>query len=166
MMHAALGVESMEGEKQAAANPAAPVKKTKGNQVLAGWGTVEATITPWLQGTANVGIDNKGQVTIVGTITVPNEIELMEQRGIKHDLFDVESERIRNSVGRSSLPICKYWNVYECGFGPLVLKDVAFTGTYSTDPNVLQNFSITGTLRINAFAILGLKAEAGVGVTY
>ena len=165
-MHAALGVESMEGEKQAAANPAAPVKKTKGNQVLAGWGTVEATITPWLQGTANIGIDNKGQVTIVGTISVPNEIELMEQRGIKHDLFDVE---IRAGYG---IPLVGQVFLFasigmfmNAGFGPLVLKDVAFTGTYSTDPNVLQNFSITGTLGINAIAILGLKAEAGVGVT-
>jgi hypothetical protein len=166
MMHAALGVESMEAEKKAPANPAAPVKKTKGNQVLAGWGTVEATITPWLQGTANVGIDNKGQVTIVGTITVPNEVPLMEQRGIKHDLFDVE---IRAGYG---IPLVGQVFLFasigmfmNAGFGPLVLKDVAFTGTYSTDPNVLQNFSITGTLGINAFAILGLKAEAGVGVT-
>ena len=164
MMHAALGVETMEAEAQAPA--AAPVKKTKGNQVLAGWGTVEATITPWLQGTANIGIDNKGQVTIVGTISVPNEIELMEQRGIKHDLFDVE---IRAGYG---IPLVGQVFLFasigmfmNAGFGPLVLKDVAFTGTYSTDPSVLQNFSITGTLGINAFAILGLKAEAGVGVT-
>ena len=164
MMHAALGVETMEAEAQAPA--AAPVKKTKGNQVLAGWGTVEATITPWLQGTANIGIDNKGQVTIVGTISAPNEIELMEQRGIKHDLFDVE---IRAGYG---IPLVGQVFLFasigmfmNAGFGPLVLKDVAFTGTYSTDPSVLQNFSITGTLGINAFAILGLKAEAGVGVT-
>lgn len=164
MMHAALGVESMEA--QAPANPAGPAKKTKNNQVLAGWGTVEATITPWLQGTANVGVDNKGQVTIVGTISVPNEINLMEQRGIKHDLFDVE---IRAGYG---IPLVGQVFLFasigmfmNAGFGPLVLKNVGFTGTYSTDPNVLQNFSITGTLGINAFAILGLKAEAGVGVT-
>ena len=147
MMHAALGVETMDAEAQAPA--AAPVKKTKGNQVLAGWGTVDATITPWLQGTANIGIDNKGQVTIVGTISVPNEIELMEQRGIKHDLFDVE---IRAGYG---IPLVGQVFLFasigmfmNAGFGPLVLKDVAFTGTYSTDPSVLQNFSITGTLGI------------------
>ena len=133
MMHAALGVESMEGEKQAATTPGAQVKKTKGNQVLAGWGTVEATITPWLQGTANVGIDNKGQVTIVGTIAVPSEVPLMEQRGIKHDLFDVE---IRAGYG---IPLVGQVFLFasigmfmNAGFGPLVLKDVAFTGTYST----------------------------------
>ena len=138
MMHAALGVESLEAEKKAPVDPAKPVKKSKGNQVLAGWGTVEATITPWLQGTANIGIDNKGQVTIVGTITVPNEIELMEQRGIKHDLFDVE---IRAGYG---IPLVGQVFLFasigmfmNAGFGPLVLKDVAFTGTYSTDPKTL-----------------------------
>ena len=90
----------------------------------------------------------------------------MEQRGIKHDLFDVE---IRAGYG---IPLVGQVFLFasigmfmNAGFGPLVLKDVGFTGTYSTDPNVLQNFSITGTLGINAFAILGLKAEAGVGVT-
>ncbi len=166
MMHAALGVQSLEAEKKAPAAPGKKVTKTPKNQVLAGWGTVEATITPWLQGKASVGIDNKGQVTIVGTITVPNDINLMDQKGHKQDLFDVE---IRAGYGIPLVgQVFLFANIgmfMNAGFGPLVLKNVGFTGTYSTDPNVLQNFSITGTLGINAFAIIGLKAEAGVGVT-
>lgn len=164
MMHAALGVESMDAEQESAETT--PKPKAKGNQVLAGWGEVKATITPWLEGTAKVGIDAEGHVTIVGEIAVPNQIELMEQRGKKVDIFKLE---IRAGYG---IPLVGQVFLFasigmfmNAGFGPLVLKDVAFTGTYSTDPSVLQEFSITGTLGINAFAILGLEAEAGVGLT-
>ncbi|WP_010521973.1 eCIS core domain-containing protein [Aquimarina agarivorans] len=170
MMHAALGTETMDGEKEKAKSPAPTqtkkVKKTPQNQLLAGWGEVQATITPWLEGTAKIGIDAKGHVTIVGKVAVPNEVELMEQRGKKVQLFDVE---IRAGYG---IPLVGQVFLFagvgmfiNAEFGPLVLKNVGFTGTYSTDPSVLQNFSITGTLGINAFAILGLEAEAGVGVT-
>lgn len=166
MMHAALGTEVLDKEKETSAKPVEAITKQKGNQVLAGWGEVQATITPWLEGTAKIGIDSKGQVTIVGEVVVPNEVELMEQRGKKVDLFKVE---IRAGYG---IPLVGQVFLFasigmfmNSGFGPLVLKNVGFTGTYSTDPDVLQNFSITGTLGINAFAIIGLEAEAGVGVT-
>ena len=162
MMNAALGVETMDAE----ASSGETIPKTANNQVLAGWGEIQASITPWLQGTAKVGIDNEGHVTIVGEIIVPDEIELMEQRGKKTELFDVE---IRAGYG---IPLVGQVFLFasvgmfiNAGFGPLVLKDIGFTGTYSTDPSVLQQFSVTGTLGINAFAVIGLEAEAGVGVT-
>ncbi|KZS38158.1 hypothetical protein AWE51_19125 [Aquimarina aggregata] len=166
MMNAALGVETMDAQAETAATPETAAPKTKNNQVLAGWGEVQAKITPWLEGTAKIGIDHEGHVTIVGEIVVPDEIELMEQRGKKVQIFDVE---IRAGYG---IPLVGQVFLFagigmfvNAGFGPLVLKDVGFTGTYSTDPSVLQQFSITGTLGINAFAVLGLEAEAGVGVT-
>ena len=166
MRNSALGVETAGDAQPAPAGDAKAVTKSKENQVLSGWGEVTATITPWLEGTAKVGIDEKGHITIVGEIVVPDEIELMEQRGKKVDIFNVE---LRAGYG---IPLVGQVFLFagigmfvNAGFGPLVLKNVGFTGTYSTDPDVLQQFSITGTLGINAFAILGLEAEAGVGVT-
>ncbi|WP_062056999.1 DUF4157 domain-containing protein [Aquimarina longa] len=166
MMNAALGLETMDAQAEVPATPETAAPKTKNNQVLAGWGQVQAKITPWLEGTAKIGIDHEGHVTIVGEIAVPDEIELMEQRGKKVQIFDVE---IRAGYG---IPLVGQVFLFagigmfvNAGFGPLVLKDVGFTGTYSTDPSVLQQFSITGTLGINAFAVLGLEAEAGVGLT-
>lgn len=167
MMDAALGVESMD--KEANTPPKTPEKavaKTNKNQVLAGWGEVQATITPWLAGTAKIGIDSAGHVTIVGEVAVQDEVELMEQRGKKVDIFNIE---IRAGYG---IPLVGQVFLFagigmfvNAGFGPLVLKNVGFTGKYSTDPSKLQDFSITGTLGINAFVILGLEAEAGVGLT-
>ncbi|MDX2361909.1 MAG: DUF4157 domain-containing protein [Crocinitomicaceae bacterium] len=163
LMDAALGVDSMEEEEKTIAEPK---EKKKGNQVLAGWGTVTTNITPWLSGEASVGIDSEGHVTIVGEINVDDEIELMEERGKKIDIFKVE---IRGGFG---IPLVGQVFLFasigmfmNAGFGPLVLKDVSLAGTYSTDSTKLRNFTITGTLGINAFAILGLEAEAGVGLT-
>lgn len=166
-MKAELGVESLEEEQaKGPEGPEAKVKKTKKNQVFVGWGSVTARITPWLEGTANIGIDSKGQVTIVGEIVVPDEIELMEQKGKKMDLFNLEVK------GGYGVPLVGQIGLFasigmfmNAGFGPLILKDVGFKGTYSTDPSVLQNFEITGTLNIGAFAILGLEAEAGAFIT-
>ncbi len=165
MMHAALGVQALEGAAGAVGQtPAAP--KTPQNQVLAGWGEVTATITPWLQGSAKVGIDHEGHVTMIGELSVPDEIELMEQRGKKIQLVDFE---IRAGYG---VPLVGQVFIFgglglfiNAGFGPLVLRDIRLAGTYSTDPSILQEFTITGALGINAFAVLGLEAEAGVGVT-
>jgi len=165
MMQAALGVQTVEGQQQAAEEGAAR-PKTPRNQVLVGWGEVTAEITPWLVGTAKIGVDAEGHVTVVGEITVPNEVELMEQRGKRIQLVDFE---IRAGYG---VPLVGQVFLFgsiglfiNAGFGPLVLRDIRFEGTYSTDPSVLQHFSITGVLNINAFAILGLEAEGGVGVT-
>ncbi len=165
-MMAALEVKSIENEKKKGPSPKAAKKKTKKNQVVIGWGTVTARITPWLEGTAKVGVDDQGQVTIVGTIEVPSEVELMEQKGKKITLFTVE---IKAGYG---IPLVGQVGLFasigmfiNSGFGPLVLRNVKFEGTYSTDPSVLQNFLITGTLGISAFAIIGLEAKAGVFVT-
>ncbi|MEL6142062.1 MAG: DUF4157 domain-containing protein, partial [Bacteroidota bacterium] len=164
MMHAALGVESMEGEKEQAEGK--PKPKTPKNQVLVGWGEVTAKVTSWLEGTVKVGIDADGHITMVGELVVPDEVELMEQRGKKIDLFEVE---IRAGYG---IPLVGQVFLFasigmfvNAGFGPLVLRDVRLEGTYSTDPKILQNFKIGGTLAINAFAVVGLQAEAGVGLT-
>ncbi len=165
-MMAQLGVETLDSEKKKKPSPKKAKRKTKKNQVIIGWGTVTATITPWLAGTAKVGIDDVGQVTIVGEIAVPNEVRLMEQKGKKTTLFDLE---IKAGYG---IPVVGQVGLFasigmfiNAGFGPLVLRDVGFTGTYSTDPSVLQKFTITGTLGISAFAIIGLVAKAGVFVT-
>ena len=59
----------------------------------------------------------------------------MEQRGKKVQIFDVE---IRAGYG---IPLVGQVFLFagigmfvNAGFGPLVLKDVGFTGTYSTGP--------------------------------
>ena len=167
-----LGVQKVEQEsaakppKNAAKKPVERQKSPK-NQVIVGWGTVTATITPWLEGTAKIGISSEGHVTMVGEIVLPNEVPLIDKEyGKKVTIIDVE---IKGGYG---VPLVGQIFLFagvelfvNAGFGPLVLKNVSLQGTYSTDPAILQNFTISGTLAINAFAILGLRAEGGLGVT-
>lgn len=172
-MRSELGVQQVEQEsagkpaKNAAKTPQKEREKSPRNQVVVGWGTVTATITPWLEGTAKIGIDSKGHVTMVGEIVLPDEVPLIDKEyGKKITIIDVE---IKGGYG---VPLVGQIFLFagvelfiNAGFGPLILKDVKLEGTYSTDPAILQSFNISGTLAINAFAILGLRAEGGLGVT-
>ncbi|MCB9301682.1 MAG: DUF4157 domain-containing protein [Lewinellaceae bacterium] len=164
-MRTELGVQQVDQQSESPKQKQ-PEKKTPKNQVVVGWGKVTATITPWLQGAAMIGIDSEGHVTMVGELTVPSEIELMEKKGKKITLVDFE---LKAGYG---VPLVGQVFIFggielfiNAGFGPLVLKDIGFKGTYSTDPKILQHFVITGTLGINAFAIIGLEASLGVGIT-
>ena len=166
MMKAELGLAEVEQEDKKKPDAKAPAKKTKANQAVAIWGTVEARITPWLTGTATVGIDSKGQVTIIGKIAPPDDVVLMEQNTKKIDLFSVEAKGGYGIpfIGQVGL-FAKLGMYIKAGFGPLTLRNIAFEGKYSTDPSVLQNFKITGALNISAFALLALEAEAGLFLT-
>ena len=137
LMDAALGVTSMEEEEKVVAEPKV---KNKKNQVLVGWGTITTNITPWLSGEASVGIDNLGHVTVVGEIEVDDEIELMEERGKKVDIFKYE---IRAGYG---IPLVGQVFLFasigmfmNAGFGPLSLRNAKLEGTYSTDTTKLAH---------------------------
>ena len=85
----------------------------------------------------------------------------MEQDTKKIDLFKVEAK------GGYGIPFIGQVGLFaslgmfiKAGFGPLTLRNIAFEGKYSTDPSVLQNFKITGSLGITAYAQAGLTASA------
>ncbi|MCB9234120.1 MAG: DUF4157 domain-containing protein [Bacteroidia bacterium] len=161
-VHEGLGIETMSGgEGEVAAD--AP---SGGKKVIAGFGSVTVQLTDWLTATANVGVDSQGHVTIHGQLGFPDQVELMEQQDKKKDLFNVEIKAGYGIplVGQVFL-FASVGMFVKGGFGPLVLKDIIMEGTYSTDPNVLQNFKIGGTLAIGAYAALGLQVRAGVGLT-
>ncbi|MCB9233201.1 MAG: DUF4157 domain-containing protein [Bacteroidia bacterium] len=159
-VHEGLGIETMSGgEGEGAPAPG-------GKKVIAGFGSVTVQLTDWLTATANVGVDSQGHVTIHGQLGFPDQVELMEQQDKKKDLFNVEIKAGYGIplVGQVFL-FASVGMFVKGGFGPLVLKDIIMEGTYSTDPNVLQNFKIGGTLAIGAYAALGLQVRAGVGLT-
>lgn len=156
-----MGIEVMEGQEN---EP--PASNGKGPRVVAGFGSVEVQLTPWLSATAMVGIDSKGDVTIHGAMTFPDQVELMEQRDKQHDLFNVELKAGYGIplVGQIFL-FASLGMFVKAGFGPLALHDIAMDGTYSTSPKVPNNFKITGALGISAYAKVGLSVKAGAGLT-
>jgi hypothetical protein len=145
--------------------PAATQGPRPGPRVLAGWGVLDFRFTDWLTGKAQVIVDGVGYVTVVGEIVPEARKELFPQRDIIKPLpkFEVRALYGVPLVGNVFL----FANVgleALAKFGPGTLYNIRILGTYSTDPRVLQNFSIAGTLNISAFAGLRLRGEGGVGV--
>lgn len=145
-------------------------KKKKGADrfVLFGEGDLTFAFTDWLNGNANVVVDRKGYVTIIGKITPQKEFELFRKYDLADKLPKIGPFEIRASYG---IPVVG--NIYvgaslELGpfafIGPGRLKDIEVGGTYSTDPAKNQDFSITGTIYIPAAAGLSLTAKGKVGI--
>jgi hypothetical protein len=158
--------EAIRSSAAAAAGKTAGGKGPKpGPRAVAGWGTVDFHITDWLTGTAQIVVDSEGNVTVIGKMTPPAEIELFKQRDYRQPLFKLEARAaygipvvgdvfVFASVGMDAL----------AALGPGKIYGIAVDGTYSTDPRVLQSFRLSGTLNISAFAGLKMRAEGGAGI--
>jgi len=142
-----------------------PKKTGKPKYVVFGSGELTFAFTNWLNGNANVILDSKGNVTIIGQITPQKEIELFPQKDYEKKLFKVEA---RASYG---IPVVGnifiFANVGVDAFakvGPAKFYKIVAEGTYSTDPLKSKDFKIRGSLNVSAAAGLRLRGEAGAGL--
>ncbi|MFB6806977.1 hypothetical protein [Streptomyces sp. NPDC056387] len=158
--------KAVTGDPGAAADSAAvPAGPRPGPRVLAGWGTVDVRLADWLRGEALVVVDHHGDVTVVGKIQPKMDKPLFEPREYLKQLakFEVRALYGVPLVGNVFL----FANVgleAVARIGPATLDRMELTGTWSTRPEVLKSFGLTGTLNITAYAGLRLKAEGGAGV--
>ncbi|EJL64883.1 eCIS core domain-containing protein [Flavobacterium sp. CF136] len=145
--------------------PEANTGPTPGPRAMAGWGEVDFSFTEWMTGKAMVIIDNEGHVTIHGEITPPAEVELFAQRDYIREIFTVE---VRTMYG---VPLVG--NVFLFAniglealakIGPAKIYNIRAVGTYSTDPAVFNDFSLSASFNMSMFAGLRLRAEGGLGV--
>ncbi|WP_030155175.1 hypothetical protein [Streptomyces sp. NRRL S-244] len=136
-----------------------------GPRVVAGWGTVHVRLADWLSGEALVVVDHHGEVTVVGKILPKMDKPLFEPQDHVKQLakFEVRAAYGVPLVGNVFL----FANIgleAVAKIGPATLDRMELTGTWSTRPEVLKTFGLTGTLNISAYAGLRLKAEGGAGV--
>lgn len=158
LMPAAAGKGGGEGK---------PAADKGGKRAIAGWGDLDFAFTDWLTGKAKVVYGPTGHVTVIGKIAPPKQIDLMKAEkgvtvpilpqvnieacyGIPH-LADIH---VGIGVGLSA----------TAGLGPIYMTDLAIDGIYSTDPKVLNRFSITGALRAQADAGLELTVRGYAGI--
>jgi hypothetical protein len=136
-----------------------------GPRALAGWGTIDAHVTEWLTGTAQVIIDNEGHITVSGTIAPPAEIKLFDQRNYHEPILDAEVRAVYGVplVGDAFF-FASLGLAADAKLGPGKITNIVIEGRYSTDPEILQEFSISGSVNISAYAGLTLTAKGGVGV--
>ncbi|MVT08328.1 eCIS core domain-containing protein [Chitinophaga tropicalis] len=142
-----------------------PPAEGKGERALAGMGTLTFNLTEWFAGTVNVIVDGKGFVTVVGKIAPPKEIILFEQKDYIKELFKFEA--------RASYGIPVVGNVFVFAniglsalakVGPAKIYNIEVNGTYSNNPDIAREISLSGSLNMSAYAGLRLRAEGGAGL--
>ncbi len=153
------------GKSGGAAVPAAAGPKP-GPRALAGWGTLTARFNDWLTGSALVIVDGAGHVTVVGKITPQARVEFPQTRvdsRLRIFSLDIHAAYGVPYVGDIfvffSLSLDAVAKVT-----PLTLSRIEVVGTYSTDPKIFNNFSLSANLNVSALAALELDAKAGAGL--
>lgn len=144
-----------------------PARAKKGERAIAGWGELDFAFTDWLTGKAMVVYGPTGHLTVVGKIAPPKRLDLMKQpKGFKRPIMP--EVKIEASYG---LPYIADIHVgigvslsAEAELGPIYMSDLAIEGIYSTDPTVMNAFSITGALRAQAHAGLELDVKGYAGL--
>ena len=153
-------------DPNAATKPAPQSGKSKKPQyALSGEGDLMFMFTDWLSGTAHAEVDEKGNVTIVGQIVPQKELVLFEQRDFIKPLLNVEA--------RATYGIPVVGNIFLFAsigleafakLGPAKLYNIIAEGTYSTDPEKCNDFSIQASLNISAAAGVKRIGKAGAGL--
>lgn len=162
-----LGVQPIAGVGGAGgAKPTAP-KGKKGERGIAGWGSLDFAFTDWLVGKAQVVYGPTGHLTVIGKIAPPQRLDLMRTPKAVHKPI-VPETCIEASYG---LPYIADVHVgigvslsANAELGPIYMTDLGIEGVYSTDPTVMNAFSITGALHAQAKAGLSLDVKGYAGL--
>lgn len=155
-------------EKVQDAPPPAPVpaaKEGSKSRALAATGQLGFNLTSWFAGTVNVVVDANGNITAIGRINPPAEIELFKQRDWEKEIITLEARAYYGVPLVGNLNVFANIGLYALAkLGPAKIYNIEVLGTYSTDPNIQRNIQISGSLNISAYAGLRLRAEGGAGV--
>ena len=155
-------------ENAQTAGPPAPVplpatgKKTR---ALAATGQLAFNLTTWFAGSVFVVVDGKGDITVIGKIAPPAEIELFKQRDWDKELIKFEAKAYYGIPVVGNLNLFANISLHALAkLGPAKIYNIEILGTYSTDPDIQKSIQISASLNISAYAGLRLRAEGGAGV--
>jgi hypothetical protein len=150
------------------APPPAPVPLPKSGQkqrALAATGQLTFNLTTWFAGAVNVVVDGKGDITVIGKIAPPAEIELFKQRDWDKELIKFEAKAYYGVPLVGNLNVFANISLHALAkLGPAKIYNIEILGTYSTDPDIQKNIQISGSINISAYAGLRLRAEGGAGI--
>ncbi len=161
---AAGGKENVQNATPPEAAPA-PKEGTK-ERALAGVGQLQFNLTKWFAGTVSVIVDGKGDVTVIGKIAPPAEIELFKQKDYDKELVSLQVEAGYGIPVIGTIGVFAGVSLSAVAYiGPAKLYQIEIMGTYSTDPEVQKSIQIAGSINISAYAGLRLRAEGGAKLT-
>ena len=150
------------------APPPAPVplpKPEKKSRALAATGQLSFNLTQWFAGTVNVVVDAKGDVTVIGKIAPPGEIQLFPQKSWDKELIKFEAKAYYGIPVVGNLNLFANISLHALAdLGPAKIYKIEVLGTYSTNPEIQKKIQISGSINISAYAGLRLRAEGGAGI--
>ncbi len=130
---------------------APPPKEGKKDRALAAVGQLQFHLTEWFAGTVNVIVDGKGDVTVIGKIAPPAEVELFKQKDYDKELVSLQVEAGYGIPVVGTIGVFAGVSLSAVAYiGPAKLYNIEILGTYSTDPEVQKNIQISGSVNISA----------------
>jgi hypothetical protein len=133
---------------------------------IAGWGHLDFRFNEWLTGNAEVIVHPEGYVTAKGEITPTAVVPILKRREAEdkplfHGTISTTLRGFDAFVADISLKGSLDLHGYA-SLGPGTLDDLRVAGLFSTHPDILNTFELSGVLSVPAVA--GLKAVAKGGI--
>lgn len=129
--------------------------------VVFGDGQLTIRIAPWLQGTAGVRFAPNGEITVIGEIGLPDQLEIFARREINRSIFSIAVQApifpgIVAEVGGGLSA--------TAGIGPGVIDQLVLRVEYN--PAREEDTHVTGDAHLNIPANAGLRlnVRAGIGL--
>jgi len=161
---AAGGKDNVQNATPPATAPAP--KEGKKERALAAVGQLQFNLAEWFAGTVNVIVDGKGDITVIGKIAPPAEIELFKQKDFDKELVSLQIEAGYGIPFIGTIGLFAGVSLSAVAYiGPAKFYNIEIQGTYSTDPEVQKNIEISGSINVSAYAGLRLAAEGGAKLT-
>ena len=139
--------------------------------LISGIGMLEMELFKGLKGEVEVGVDEKRNIGVKGRLSVPGQIELFPEKKFEKSFFSFEK---KFPIWGIVIPVIDV-NVgifaeihagagFRSKFGPGVLRDIALTGEFGTDPEAATEMGLGGEFFLPAGAEVVANVGGGIGL--
>ncbi|HEX8187398.1 MAG TPA: DUF4157 domain-containing protein, partial [Pyrinomonadaceae bacterium] len=139
--------------------------------LISGSGMLEMELFKGLRGEVEVAVDEKKNIGVKGKLSVPGQVELFPEKKYEKSFFSFEK---KFPIWGITIPVIDV-NVgifaeihagagFRAKFGPGVLRDIALTGEFGTDPEAATEMGLGGEFFLPAGAEVVANVGGGIGL--
>ena len=139
--------------------------------LISGSGMLDMELFKGLKGQVEVAVDEKRNIQVKGKLSVPGQVELFPEKKYEKSFFSFEK---KFPIWGITIPVIDV-NVgifaeihagagFRAKFGPGVLRDIALTGEFGTDPEAATEFGLGGEFFVPAGAEIVVNVGGGIGL--
>jgi hypothetical protein len=139
--------------------------------LISGSGKLDMELFKGLRGEVDVAVDEKKNIAVKGKLSVPGEVELFPEKKFEKSFFSFSK---KFPIWGITIPVIDM-NVgvfaeihagagFRSKFGPGVLRDIALTGEFGTDPEAATEFGLGGEFFLPAGAEVVANVGGGIGL--